>query len=81
MIAKWGVGKNVKDNEMRAIIRKEQQRKMEHPPKDSIFRVRKRPLEPQKIARFRRDKNVGDNDIVMIDASTLPHMIFLSTLH
>ena len=53
---------------MRAIIRKERQRKMEYPPKDSIFRVRKHPVEPQKIARFKRDKGDGDNDIMMLDA-------------
>ena len=58
---------------MKAIICKEKKRKMEHPPKDSIFRVRKSLVEPQKIARFKRDKSDVDT---LLDAGTLPHLIF-----
>ncbi|MCJ1398407.1 hypothetical protein MMC11_001605 [Xylographa trunciseda] len=69
-IALWRVGKNIKDNEMRAIVRKETRRKKENPPKDSVFRVRKYPVNPQKIARFKRDKGFEDDDIIMMDAGT-----------
>lgn len=61
---------------MRAIIRKGNQRKSENPSKDSIFRVRRFRVEPQKIARFKRDKEFGDNDITMFGASRSPHLIF-----
>ena len=37
---------------MRAIVRKETQRKMQNPAKNSVFRVRKQLVDPQKIARF-----------------------------
>ena len=56
---------------MRAIIRKEKKRKMKYPSKDSIFRVRKRPVEPHKIERFKRDKGLGDDNITTLDASIL----------
>lgn len=52
---------------MRAIIRKERNRKMENPPKASVFRVRSRPLDPEKIERFKRDRGIGD-DATMADA-------------
>lgn len=52
---------------MRAIIRKERNRKMEHPPKESCFRVRSRPVDPEKIKRFKRDRGIGD-DATMGDA-------------
>ena len=67
-IGEWRIGKNVKDNEMRAIIRKEQKRKMEDPPKESVFRVRKQHVNPHKIARFKRSKGVTDDDILVLDA-------------
>ena len=58
---------------MRAIIRKERERKMKNPPKDSAFRVRKNCVNSNKIARFKRDKGIDGHDIVMLDAGTLMH--------
>ncbi|MCJ1391371.1 hypothetical protein MMC18_004235 [Xylographa bjoerkii] len=69
-IAQWRIGKNVKDIEMRAIVCKEMRRKMENPPKSSVFRVRKYPVDVQKIARFKRDKGLEDDDVIMLDAGT-----------
>ena len=69
-ISKWRVGKNVKANEMRAIIRKEQKRKKENPPKETVSRVRKRDVGPSKIARFIREKGTTDEDDMMLDAGT-----------
>ena len=74
-IEQWGIGKNIKGNEMRAIIRKEKQRKMEHPPKESIFRVRKHPVEPHKIERFKREKCTSNDDSMMLDAGMSPCLI------
>ena len=58
---------------MRAIIRKEKQRQMQYPPKNSIFRVRKHPVEPEKIARFKRDKGVDDANAMVTDAGILSY--------
>ncbi|MCJ1473176.1 hypothetical protein MMC13_001827 [Lambiella insularis] len=70
-IAQWRIGKNIKENEMKAIVRKERQRKMQDPPKDSVFRVRKLPVDSQKIERFKRDNRINsDDDISMLDAGT-----------
>ncbi|MCJ1420438.1 hypothetical protein MMC32_006795 [Xylographa parallela] len=69
-IQQWHIGKNVRDIEMRAIVRKEMQRKMENPAKNSVFRVRKRPVNSQKIERFMRDKGFEGDDVIIMDAGT-----------
>ena len=52
---------------MRAIVRKDIERKVDRPPKESIFRVRGRPVYTEKIERFKRDNGITD-DIIMADA-------------
>ena len=48
---------------------------MEDPPKDSVFRVRKYPVESSKIERFKRDKGIDNDgyDRLMLGAGTLLH--------
>lgn len=62
---------------MTAIVRKEKQRKTEQPSKDSIFRVRKHPVEPREIARFKRDKCFNNDDVTAVDASTISQLRYL----
>lgn len=50
-ISQWALEKNVKFDEMKAIVRKYQERKVQEG-KDTLFRVRKRPVDPKKISRF-----------------------------
>lgn len=56
---------------MRAIVRKRRARRMENPPKDSGFRVRKVQVNSNKIERFTRDKAINDDDLVVLDAGKL----------
>ncbi len=66
-ISEWRLDKNVKDSEMRAMIRKASKRKFRED-KDSLFRVRGREVEPEKIERFKKRKGLEDED-EMLDAS------------
>lgn len=50
----------MKTNELRVIVRKTKERKMEDPPKASVIRVRSRPVDPDKIERFEKDKGTGE---------------------
>lgn len=64
---------------MRAVVRKERKRKMEDPPKDSVFRVRKHHVDSSKIERFKRDKGIDENDnnVSMLDAGTSLHLQYM----
>ena len=61
---------------MKAIVRKEKKRKMEDPPKNSIFRVRNYPVNSKKIARFKRDKGIDDDGDVVIPGTSIPPSTF-----
>jgi hypothetical protein len=49
----------VKFDEMEAIVRKYRERKVQEG-KDTIFRVRKRPVDPKKISRFIKKHKISD---------------------
>ena len=56
-ITEWRLDKNVKDDEMRAILAKQDARKREG--KESVFYVRGRLVQNKKIDRFRQRKGLG----------------------
>jgi hypothetical protein len=49
-IKKWNLKKNIQTDEMEAMIRKQRQRALVH--KRSAFRLRDRPVNPEKIRRY-----------------------------
>jgi hypothetical protein len=60
-IKDWGIDKNIKTNEMKAIVRKRMERKVMED-KESAFRVRGRNIAPAKIRRWedrQRDVNTS----------------------
>jgi len=65
---------------MRAIVRKTRERRMGNPPKASVFRVRSRPVDPDKIVRFQKDKGIGE-DVVTADAGNSLHTACVCYLH
>jgi hypothetical protein len=69
-IAQWHLDKNVKDNEVRFMAKKQKVRK-EVENKDTTFRVRGREVQPQKIFRGAKRKNVFE-DVDMSVASPIP---------
>ncbi|OCK98550.1 uncharacterized protein K441DRAFT_543101, partial [Cenococcum geophilum 1.58] len=59
-IKRWGLEKNVKDNEMRAVIRMQRKRK-EIDGKESEFLLRDRVVPPQKIRRYMKRTGLSAN--------------------
>jgi hypothetical protein len=58
-ISQWGKDKNIKSEEMRAIVKKRQERKLVDVNKgELIFQVRGHQVEPQKIDRWMKRNNV-----------------------
>lgn len=58
-ITEWRLDKNIKDDEMRAMLRKAKERRRQG--KDSVFYVRGRLVDPKKMERFSLRKNTkGD---------------------
>ena len=61
-ITQWGNDKNIKPKEMRAIVRKQQQRKLVEVDKGELeFKVRGCTVNPQKINRWMKRNNVADS--------------------
>jgi hypothetical protein len=58
-LSQWGKDKNVKPNEMKAIVRKRQQRKLVETNKGGlIFKVRGSLVEPEKIDRWMKRNGI-----------------------
>ncbi|KAL8789264.1 MAG: hypothetical protein Q9195_006910 [Heterodermia aff. obscurata] len=64
-ITEWRIDKNVKDDEMRAILAKQDARKREG--KDSVFYVRGRLVQNKKIDRFRHRKGLSGGGLDTIE--------------
>ncbi|KAF4628664.1 hypothetical protein G7Y89_g9490 [Cudoniella acicularis] len=66
-IRKWGFDKNIKTEEMEAMIRKQQERALQK--KGTAFRVRKRPINPEKINRYIKEhpERPGPHDNLDVD--------------
>jgi hypothetical protein len=61
-ISKWGEDKNVKPQEMQAIVRKRQKRKLvETDKRQLVFKVRDNEVERQKIERWMKRHDVADS--------------------
>lgn len=61
-ISQWRLDKNVKTNEMRAIVRKRQQRKLVEPNKrELVFAVRENIVEPEKVDRWMRRNKISES--------------------
>jgi hypothetical protein len=61
-ISQWGKDKNVKTQEMQAIVRKRQRRKLVETGKGQLaFEVRGSKVEPQKIERWMKRHDVVDS--------------------
>jgi hypothetical protein len=67
-IRKWGLNKNIQQDEMEAMIRKRQERESESN-KKTAFRIRGRPVDEEKIERYMRDhpKQLPINDHIDMD--------------
>ena len=62
-ISQWHLDKNVKDSEMQFIMQKQKKRKV-FEDKDTAFRVRSRRVEPEKIARTIKRKNISEDALL-----------------
>lgn len=61
-IGQWGKDKNVKPQEMKAIVRKRQIRKLDETDKKPLqFTVRGDPVEPEKIDRWMKRNHVAED--------------------
>ena len=63
-LKEWGLEKNIKDKDMRAIVRKDLKRKADDSFKATIFRLRKRPVPPQRIERYKRRHAISDETTI-----------------
>ena len=61
-ISQWNLDKNVKNSEMLFIVHTQKKRKAEG--KVTKFRVRGRLVEPEKIARTVKRKNISEDDLL-----------------
>jgi hypothetical protein len=62
-ISQWHLDKNVKDAEMQFIVQKQKKRKVSED-KDTVFRVRGRRVEQEKITRTIKRKNISEDALL-----------------
>lgn len=63
-LEKWGAVKNIKNAEMKAIVRKQQHRRLVQPEKrDLHFVLRGRHVPQEKIDRFMKREGITDDDL------------------
>lgn len=61
---KWGCNKNIKSDEMSAIVRKRQKRKIDEPQKpELVFSVRGSEVKKHKIDRWMKDCAISQNTV------------------
>ncbi|KAK3941755.1 hypothetical protein QBC46DRAFT_352996 [Diplogelasinospora grovesii] len=71
ILKKWNLGKNIRNEEMKAIVRKRQQRRLAEKNKpDLLFRVRDQVVPPQKIDRWMAANSVAADDMYDAGAET-----------
>jgi hypothetical protein len=61
-ITAWKLDKNIKDADMKVMLRKQLKRKLEEG-KESEFEVNGRPVPPQQMSRFIQRKGMTDEEI------------------
>ncbi|KAF2787012.1 hypothetical protein K505DRAFT_134338, partial [Melanomma pulvis-pyrius CBS 109.77] len=81
-ISQWRKDKNIKPEEMRAIVRKRQQRKLREGNKaELVFTVRGQPVEPQKVDRWMKRNNVSESMCISPAASgSTPSAVYCRTI-
>ena len=68
-ISRWGLDKNIKPQEMKAIVRKRQTRKLVETDKKPLhFKIRENSVEPEKVERWMESHNVQET--VLYDSSS-----------
>ncbi|PSS18495.1 hypothetical protein M430DRAFT_276007 [Amorphotheca resinae ATCC 22711] len=72
-IALWNLDKNIRDSEMKAMLRLQVQRKNEQG-KQSIFYIHGRPVENKKLERYVRRKGLSEADIMAWNAPVPPYI-------
>lgn len=77
-ISQWHLDKNVKDSEMRHIAKKQKTRKLLEN-KDTAFRVRGRAVDPDKITRTVKRKNISDDTLISAASPLARKYTFLAT--
>jgi hypothetical protein len=61
-ISQWGLDKNIKPQEMKAIVKKRQQRKLvERDKGELIFTVRGNVVEPKKVDRWMKRNEISES--------------------
>jgi hypothetical protein len=81
-IADWKLDKNIKDPDMRIILRKQLKRKLESG-KDSEFTINGRPVPPEKMSRFVIRKALAQEEILaeqMSGSFLLPSALWVAKL-
>ncbi|KAF2192654.1 TPR-like protein [Zopfia rhizophila CBS 207.26] len=77
-ISQWGKDKNIKPKEMRAIVKKRQQRKViEVNKSELVFQVRGYEVEPQRIDRWMKRHEVPES---LLYAPTTPSAVYCRTI-
>lgn len=56
----WGLAKNIKSKDMRPIVRKDMKRRAEDPSKKTNYRLRRRPVPPERIERYKKMRAITD---------------------
>ncbi|KAF2114628.1 hypothetical protein BDV96DRAFT_647324 [Lophiotrema nucula] len=81
-ISQWGLDKNVKPKEMKAIVRKRQQRKLvEHSKAELAFTVRGNTVEPQNIDRWMKRHDVPESFVYSPSlAASTPSAVHCQTI-
>lgn len=65
-ITLWGVEKNIRDGDMRVVLRKQLKRKLEDE-KESDFQIHGRPVQAEKMERFVKRKGMTEEGILACD--------------
>lgn len=81
-ITQWGKDKNIKPEEMGAIVRKQQRRKLVEVDKRELeFKVRGCTVETQKIDRWKKRNNVTDSFLYAPSPTACKSGLLLSTFN
>ena len=68
-LKEWGYEKNIKEADMKAIVKKDLKRKAENPLRPSAFRLRGKPVPNHKIERYEKDNGLANDDLDPLEAT------------
>jgi hypothetical protein len=69
-VKKWSLEKNIKDSDMKVILRKQMKRKLEND-KESDFTIHGQPVQQHKIERYKQRKKVSPEEYMASTARKL----------